>query len=91
MSRGSQQTPRKPEYALLLELVKEARLASHMTQKEICDRLGKPKNYLIKIERGERRLDIVELFELCEVIGKDTVELLSAFAIDLKQRTLFNQ
>jgi len=60
--------------------VKEARIASGLSQKEICDRLGKPKNYLIKVERAERRLDVVEMFALCEAMGADAVEMLKQFA-----------
>ncbi len=71
---------RSPEYAALLDLVRDARLASGLTQKEICDRLGKPKNYLIKVERGERRLDVVELFALCEAMGADAQKLIREFA-----------
>ena len=84
MSRGSQPSPRKPEYTKLIELVREARIASKLQQKEICDRLAKPKNYLNKVERGERRLDVVELFELCEAMEKDPLELLSAFSKSFK-------
>lgn len=80
MSRGSQPSPRKPEYTKLIELVREARIASKLQQKEICDRLGKPKNYLNKVERGERRLDVVELFELCEAMEVDPMNLLQTFA-----------
>jgi transcriptional regulator with XRE-family HTH domain len=80
VSRGNQQSVRSPEYAVLIDLVKQARLSSGMTQKEICDKLGKPKNYLNKVERGERRLDVVEVFALCEAMGKDARELLQQFA-----------
>lgn len=85
MSRGSQETPRSPEYGVLLDLLREARLASGLTQKEICDRLGKPKNYLLKVERGERRLDVVELFALCEAMGTDAVALLTRFSRDVQR------
>ncbi len=84
MSRGSQETPRSPEYGVLLDLLREARLASGMTQKEICDKLGKPKNYLIKVERGERRLDVVELFALCEAMGKEPIEVLTRFQSSIR-------
>ncbi|RYD74964.1 MAG: XRE family transcriptional regulator [Verrucomicrobiaceae bacterium] len=80
MSRGSQQTPRSAEYGILLDLLRESRLASGLSQKEICDRLGKPRNYLIKVEGGERRLDVVELFTLCRAMGTDPLVLLNAFA-----------
>jgi transcriptional regulator with XRE-family HTH domain len=84
VSRGSQPSPRKPEYAKLIELVREARIASKLQQKEICDRLAKPKNYLNKVERGERRLDVVELFELCQAMEVDAIALLQTFACSIK-------
>jgi transcriptional regulator with XRE-family HTH domain len=65
---------------MLLDLLEEARLGSGMSQKEICDKLGKPKNYLIKVERGERRLDVVELFALCEAMGSDALNIIGRFA-----------
>jgi transcriptional regulator with XRE-family HTH domain len=80
VSRGTQSSPRSAEYGILLQLIREARLASSMSQKEICDRLGKPKNYLIKVEGGERRLDVVELFELCRAMETDADALLARFS-----------
>ena len=80
MSRGSVETRFSPEYAILLELVREARVESNMTQKAICDKLGKPRNYLLKVEAGERRLDVVELFRLCGAMGTDPMRLLSDFS-----------
>ena len=80
MSRGSQETPRSAEYWTLLDLLKEARLASGFAQKEICDKLGKPRNYVLKVERGERRLDVVELFALCAAMGTNAMELLGRYA-----------
>lgn len=84
VSRGSQDTPRSAEYGILLELLREAREASGLTQKEICDRLGKPRNYLIKVEHGERRIDVVETFALCDAIGAEPLGLLSRFRTESK-------
>jgi transcriptional regulator with XRE-family HTH domain len=79
VSRGNVESLRSPEYALLIAIVKEARERSGLTQKEICDRLGKPKNYLIKVEAGERRLDIVELCQLARELGVDPKAMLIDF------------
>lgn len=68
----------------MLELLLEERLSSGLAQKAICDRLGKPKNYLIKVEKGEGRLDIVEMFSLCEAIGVDSMSTLATFAAKRK-------
>jgi len=42
-----------------------------LTQVEAGKRLKKPQAYLSKIERGERRVDAVELAELAKVYNKD--------------------
>ena len=64
---------------MLVELLHSAWKDSGKTQKEICDALGKPKNYLIKIEKGERRIDVIEVFRLCAVIETDPIALLKTF------------
>ncbi len=85
MSRGSQETPRSAEYGVLLDLLRAARESSGLTQKEICDRLGKPRNYLIKVERGERRLDVIETFALCDAMGIEPISVLSKFRLETKE------
>lgn len=80
MSRGNQESVRSPEYQVLIDLLKEAWMNSGQTRKAICDKLGKPKNYLNKIEKGERRLDVVEVFRLCDAIGVEPMTLLTQFA-----------
>ncbi len=42
-----------------------------MTQKELAALLGRPQSYVSKFERGERRLDLVELIEIAEALGAD--------------------
>lgn len=86
MSRGSQETLRSPEYQVLIELLKVEWKGSGKTQKEICDALGKPKNYLIKIEKGERRIDVIEVFRLCAVLEVDTLSLLKTFSQMVEKR-----
>lgn len=49
------------EYALVLKLLVAARKASGVTQIELADRLGQTQSFVSKIERGDRRLDIVQL------------------------------
>ena len=49
------------EYALVLKLLVAARKDSGVTQIELADRLGQTQSFVSKIERGDRRLDIVQL------------------------------
>lgn len=54
-----------PEQTLTRELLKNIRLEAQLTQSELAYRLKKPQSYVSKYESGERRLDIVEIREIC--------------------------
>jgi transcriptional regulator with XRE-family HTH domain len=67
------------DYALVLRLLKEARKRAGMTQVEFAKRLQQSQSFVSKIERGDRRLDIVQLRTICHIFGltlPDFVELL---------------
>lgn len=40
---------------------------------------GKPQSFVSKVERGERRLDVIEFCELAKALGHDPAELLRKF------------
>lgn len=60
-----------PRYALLRELLIAERLRVGLTQIDVAARLRKPQSYVSKYERGERRLDIVEFFDVARALGID--------------------
>lgn len=49
-------------------------------QTELADRLGQPQSFVSKFERGERRLDVVELIIIARALGVDEVGLISDIA-----------
>jgi transcriptional regulator with XRE-family HTH domain len=55
----------------LRDLLIDARQSADLTQQEVAHRIGKPQSYIAKIEGGERRLDVIELIELCDQLGAD--------------------
>lgn len=62
------------ERVLVQEILKQLRLEAQLTQIELAQRLGKPQSYVSKYESGERRLDIIELREVCIEAGATLVE-----------------
>lgn len=58
-----------PEYARFLDLLKEARGKAGITQSELAHSLGMTQSDVSKCERGERRLDVIELWRWCEALG----------------------
>ena len=57
------------EYAIFLELLIEARRRTGRTQAQMGEKLPFEQPGISKIERGERRLDVIELRMLCEGLG----------------------
>ena len=59
-----------PRYQVLLKKLRQARLDANLTQVEVGKKLKKPQAYISKIERGERRVDAVELSEFAKIYHK---------------------
>ena len=59
------------KYQKLTAKLRSARLESGLTQVEAGKKLKKPQAYISKIERGERRVDAVELAEFAKVYKKE--------------------
>ncbi len=60
-------------------LLREARTAAGLRQADLARRLGKPQSFVSKYESGERRLDLVELRQVCAAIGISLEELVRRF------------
>ncbi len=72
----------KKKYERLKVLLIEAREESGLTQVELGEKLGRPQSFISKIERGLRRVDLLEFLEMAKAIGFDPVDFISK----LKQR-----
>jgi transcriptional regulator with XRE-family HTH domain len=59
----------------LRQRLKEARVGAGLRQVDVADALGRPQSYVAKIESGERKVDFVEVLDLCAVIGLDPTAL----------------
>lgn len=59
----------KQEYMLLLDMLRAAREQAGLTQGEVAAKLGETQSFVSKCERGERRLDVVELRSWCAALG----------------------
>jgi transcriptional regulator with XRE-family HTH domain len=54
---------------ILQELLRRIRVEAGLTQAELAEKLKRPQSFVSKIESGERLLDVLELREVCEVLG----------------------
>jgi transcriptional regulator with XRE-family HTH domain len=62
------------EYAVVLRLLKESRERAGITQVDLAKALGRSQSYVSKVERGDRRLDIVQLRTICQALGLTLTE-----------------
>ena len=53
----------------LQRLLRDLREAKQLRQEDVAEALEVPQSFVSKVESGERRLDILELREVCEVLG----------------------
>jgi transcriptional regulator with XRE-family HTH domain len=65
-----------PRYSVYRALLIELRERKALTQVEIAARLDKPQSYVSKYERGERRLDIIEMIDVATALEADPIAVL---------------
>lgn len=53
----------------LRQALRRVRLEAGLRQVDLAERLGQPQSFVSKYENGERRLDVIELEEVCESCG----------------------
>ncbi len=76
-----------PEYGVLLDLLRQRRAITRLTQVELAKRIGETQSRVSKIERGELRLDVIQLRSICRAMGIDWIKFLRTFENELaKQR-----
>jgi transcriptional regulator with XRE-family HTH domain len=56
-------------YAVFLKMLRATRERAGLTQEEVARRIGEKQTFVSKCERGERRVDVVELRTFCRAFG----------------------
>ena len=69
------------EYAAFLRLLRQAREDAGMTQVGLAGALEKTQSFVSKVERGETRLDVIQLRSVLAAVGVTLV----AFAARLEE------
>ena len=71
MSKQLRGVRHKKMMAALVEIREKA----GVSQRELARRLDRAHSYVGRIETGDRRLDLPEFIEWCELLGADPVEV----------------
>jgi len=69
-------TLRSRRHEALVAFLIDRREKAKLTQAELAKKLGRYQSFVARVESGQRRIDIIELLDLAEVIGFDPREAL---------------
>jgi transcriptional regulator with XRE-family HTH domain len=58
----------------------EARTRAGLTQRALAERIGRPYTMIANIERGERRIDVVEFIAIARALGVSEKEMIGKLA-----------
>ncbi|MBB6247741.1 helix-turn-helix transcriptional regulator [Rhodanobacter sp. A1T4] len=75
----------KNEYSVLLRRLRALRTEAGMTQVDLSAALQRPQSYVSDVERGSRRMDLLQLRELCNACGQSLNEFVDKFEQELGQ------
>jgi len=62
-------------YKILLGVLIDARKRAGVTQTELARRLKRPQPYMSMVERGERRIDVIQFYAIMKALGADPEEV----------------
>ena len=74
-------TLHSPAYEHFCSLLITARETAGLTQSDVASRLERPQSFVSKYESGERRLDVLEFLQICQVLDADSQVILSAVQV----------
>ncbi|MEE4379634.1 MAG: helix-turn-helix transcriptional regulator [Candidatus Competibacteraceae bacterium] len=73
----------KAEYQNFVKLLRTTREKRRLTQEQLAQRLGKTQSFIGKCERGERRLDVIELRIFCMALDVELEHFISLLEVEL--------
>ena len=68
----------------LVSLLREMRIEASLTQVDLGARIEKDQAYVSRYESGQRRLDVLEVREICQVVGVTLEEFVKRLESALK-------
>ena len=75
------------EYDAVRNKLVEMRQAAGLTQRQLAEKLQRENSFVWRIEKGERRLDVVEFFWVCNALGFDANDVYSELCAAFNKAT----
>jgi transcriptional regulator with XRE-family HTH domain len=74
----------RPEYLVVRSLLRTIRTGAGLKQSELSQALGKPQPYISAIETGHRRVDLIEVRDICAVLGLSLQDFVAALELQMQ-------
>lgn len=76
---GPRLTANRKQQMALLSLLRELRTKAGIRQIDMARALGKPQAFVSYYESGARRLDLLELRQICHILGVSLLDFVRKF------------
>jgi transcriptional regulator with XRE-family HTH domain len=76
---GPRLTANRKQQKVFLSLLRELRVKAGLRQVDMARALGKPQAFVSYYESGARRLDLLELRQICKILGVSLLDVVRKF------------
>lgn len=80
-----EKTIHSPQQRPLLILLRQIRQEAGLTQVQLAERLDIPQTWISNYERGERKIDVLELRQVCKALGIRFLDFMARLESDLEK------
>lgn len=81
-----EKTIHSPDHRKAVAVLRAFRERSGITQVQLAEKLGLTQSFVSKVERGENRLDIIQLRTFCHALGTSLPAFVEALETSLGPR-----
>jgi len=81
---GPRLTANRKQQKALLTVLRQLRKQAGLRQADMASKLGKPQAFVSYYESGARRLDLLELRQICGILGITLVQFVRKFEKQLR-------
>lgn len=74
-------------HQIVAHLIKRLRTEAGLKQTDLSQRLGVTQSIVSKFESGERRLDLIEVWQICQICGVSLEDFVRRVAEALREGT----
>ncbi|MEX2605831.1 MAG: helix-turn-helix transcriptional regulator [Kiritimatiellia bacterium] len=80
-----QKTIHSREYQIVVDKLRSLRENAGMTQRDLAAKLDREHSFVWPMEKGERRLDVVEFHSVCQALGVKADKIYSGLVREFKK------